>query len=55
MTPEDRAKVEEAMKNPDIPPVVREQVLKGLANGAKSDTTSGKSAPVISNTVARAR
>ena len=48
MTPEDRAKVEEAMKNPDIPPFVREQVLKGLANGAKSDTTSGKSAPVIS-------
>ena len=45
MTPEDRAKVEEAMKNPDIPPFVREQVLQGLAKGAKSDTTVGKPAP----------
>jgi hypothetical protein len=36
LTAKDRAKVEEAMKDPNIPAAVREQVLKGLAKSAKS-------------------
>jgi hypothetical protein len=36
MTPEDRARVEEAMKNPEIPALVREEVLKSVAERTKT-------------------
>jgi len=36
MTPKDRAEVEEAMKNPAIPSLVREEVLKSLAERTKT-------------------
>jgi hypothetical protein len=39
MTPEDRAQVEEAMKNPQIPALVREEVLKSLAERTKTPTS----------------
>jgi hypothetical protein len=44
MTPEDRAQVEEAMKNPEIPAFVREEVLKSLAERAKAPA-SRKASP----------
>ena len=36
MTPKDRAEVEEAMKNPAIPALVREEVLKSVAERTKA-------------------
>ena len=36
MTPKDRAEVEEAMKNPAIPALVREEVLKSVAERTKT-------------------
>ncbi|MGH8092180.1 MAG: DUF3667 domain-containing protein [Chthoniobacterales bacterium] len=57
MTPKDRATVEEAMKNPEIPQVVREKVLEGLAKGANSPASkrsvSGISAEIPSPLAAR--
>jgi len=45
MTPEDRAQAEEAMKNPEIPVFVREEVLKSLAERTKAPALR-KAAPV---------
>ena len=44
MTPKDRAEVEEAMKNPAIPALVREEVLKSVAERAKTPAAN-KSGP----------
>lgn len=59
MTPKDRAEVEEAMKNPAIPALVREEVLKSVAERTKTgaakkagpnlpdDVPSRSSAPIV--------
>ncbi len=59
MTPKDRAEVEEAMKNPAIPALVREEVLKSVAERTKTpaakkagparpaELTSPSPAPVV--------
>ena len=47
MTPKDRAEVEEAMKNPAIPALVREEVLKSVAERTKTPA-SKKAGPARS-------